>query len=74
MSACPAYRSRTVCTNGQDFGPCPDCLLEDQMENARYGIPLPDYEEAQRHRSAAEIRKLQAAVKSLSAAVRKLSK
>lgn len=71
---CPAGKAGITCTEGQDFGPCPDCELDDQMANAMRGVPLPDYATAQGHRVAGEIRKLQAAVKSLSAAQRRSGK
>jgi hypothetical protein len=74
MSDCPARRTYDVCTYGPDFGPCDACYVEDHENLGRYSIPIPDYAEARAERMAAEIRKLQAAVKRLSAAERRAAK
>ena len=75
MSAtCPAMRDYDVCTYGPDFGPCDDCAVEDQINLYSYGVPIPDYAAARADRMAKEIRKLQAAVKNLSAAQRRAAK
>lgn len=67
--SCPARAAWRACTNGDDYGPCDDCLAAYDM----HGEP-DDLLEAQVNALAGEIKKLKASVRHLSAAMRAAAK